>query len=410
MLAASAFFSGMEIAFISSNKLRIEMDKKQGLFPSRIIDIFSRNKSLFLATMLIGNNISLVVYGIYMADLLKPAIQLWIESGFGLLLIQTIISTLLILVTAEFLPKALFRLNPNFLLNLFAIPILIFYVLFYVPAKFSFWLSRIFLIKVLRVKVSQGAAEIEFTKIDLDKLVSESQKIQEENQSVQHEIRIFQNALDFSEVKLRDCMIPRTDMMALEMNSSIELLTEKFIETGYSRILIFKDSMDNIIGYVKSSELFKHPKSIKAKIVQLPIVPETMAANKLLEIFMAEHKNIALVVDEFGGTSGIVTIEDIIEEIFGEIEDEHDKIELIEKQIGEKEFLFAGRVEIDQINEKYKINIPELEDINTIGGFITYHCESIPAENEVVDIDKFRFKIIKVSSTRVDLVNLKIME
>lgn len=410
MLAASAFFSGMEIAFITSNKLRIEMEKKQGLFPSGIINIFSRNKSLFLATMLIGNNIALVVYGIYMAITLEPVIKIWIDSGVGILIIQTIVSTLLILITAEFLPKALFRINPNFLLNLFAVPVLLFYIVFYVPAKFSFWLSRIFLIKVLRVKVSKGGTEIEFTKIDLDKLVSESQREVEENQDVQQEIRIFQNALDFSEVKLRDCMIPRTEIMALEMNSSIELLTEKFIETGYSRILIYKDSIDNIIGYVKSSELFKNPKSVKAKIVQVPIVPETMAANKLLEIFIEEHKNMALVVDEFGGTSGIVTIEDIIEEIFGEIEDEHDKTELVEKQISDTEFLFAGRVEIDQINQKYNINIPELEDINTIGGFITFHCESIPAQNELVEIGKLKFKIIKVSSTRIELVNLKIVD
>jgi CBS domain containing-hemolysin-like protein len=410
MLAASAFFSGMEIAFISSNKLRIEMEKKQGLFPSGIIDVFSRNKSLFLATLLIGNNISLVVYGIYMANLLEPVIHNWTDSESGILLIQTIVSTLLILITAEFLPKTLFRLNPNFLLNLFAIPIFIFYVLFYVPAKFSFWLSRIFLVNILRVNVSKGGTEIEFSKIDLDKLVSESQREAERNEDVQQEIRIFQNALDFSEVKLRDCMIPRTEIMALEVNSDLELLTEKFIETGYSRILIFKESIDNIIGYIKSSELFKHPKSIKSKIVQLPIVPETMAANKLLEIFIADHKNIALVVDEFGGTSGIVTIEDIIEEIFGEIEDEHDKTELHEKQISEKEFLFEGRVEIAQINQKYNIDIPELEDINTIGGFITYHYESIPEQNEVVEIKNLRFKILKVSSTRVELVNLKIID
>ncbi|MCF8370281.1 MAG: hemolysin family protein [Bacteroidales bacterium] len=410
MLVASAFFSGMEIAFITSNKLRIEMEKKQGLFPSGIINIFSRNKSLFLATMLIGNNIALVVYGIYMAATLEPVIKILFDSGVGILIIQTIVSTLLILITAEFLPKALFRINPNFLLNLFAVPVLLFYIVFYIPAKFSFWLSRIFLIKIMRVKVSRAGAEIEFTKIDLDKLVSESQRVVEENHVEQQEIRIFQNALDFSEVKLRDCMIPRTEIMALEVNSSIELLTEKFIQTGYSRILIYKDSIDNIIGYVKSSELFKNPKSVRSKIVQVPIVPETMAANKLLEIFIADHKNMALVVDEFGGTSGIVTIEDIIEEIFGEIEDEHDKTELVDKQISETEFLFAGRVEIDQINQKYNINIPELEDINTIGGFITFHSESIPAQNELVEIDKFRFKIIKVSSTRIELVNLKILD
>ena len=407
-LLFSAFFSGMEIAFISSNKLRIEMEKKQGLFPSNIIDIFSRNTSLFIATLLIGNNISLVIYGIYMADILEPVFRAWTDSEIGILVIQTLVSTLLILFTAEFMPKALFRINPNFLLNVLAVPALLFYGLFYVPAKIAFWLSRFFLKTVLRSNISKSDSEIQFSKTDLDNLVNEGQEETETADEVQQEIKIFQNALDFSEVKLRDCMIPRTELVALEQNTTIEQLTQKFIETGFSRILIYKESIDNVIGYVKSSEMFKNPKSVKSKIVQLPIVPETMPANKLLEIFIAERKSIALVVDEFGGTSGMVSIEDIIEEIFGEIEDEHDKIELIEKQISEKEFLFAGRLEIDYINENYPITIPEIEDINTIGGFITYHCESIPSQNEILEIENFRFKIIKVSSTRIEVVNVVI--
>ncbi|MEA3444876.1 MAG: hemolysin family protein [Bacteroidota bacterium] len=410
MLILSAFFSGMEIAFVSSNKLRIELEKKQGLFPSGIIDIFSRNKSLFLATMLIGNNISLVVYGIYMANILEPLIKIWIDSEIGVLMLQTLFSTVLILITAEFVPKILFRIHPNFLLNLLAIPVLIFYILFYIPAKIVFWLSIQFLKTVLRVSISKGESEMEFGKIDLDNLVHESQDKIENNKELQPDIRIFKNALDFSEVKLRDCMIPRTEIVAIDINDSIEVLTNKFIETGISRILIFKESIDNIIGFVKSSELFKKPQSIKSKIIQLPIVPETMAANKLLEIFINERKNIALIVDEFGGTSGMVTIEDIIEEIFGEIEDEHDKSELVEKQISSNEFLFSGRVEIDFINQKYNLDLPEQEDINTIGGFITFYNESIPYQNEIVKIGKFSFKVIKVSSTHIELVNLQILD
>ncbi len=409
MLAMSAFFSGMEIAFISSNKLRIELERKQGLFPSGIIKIFTKNKSLFLATMLIGNNISLVIYGRKMVILLKPLISIWIESEISILLFQTLIATLLILITAEFIPKALFRINPNFLLNLLAVPVLIFYILFYVPAKFSFWISMQFLKNVLRVKINKGDSEIEFGKIDLDNLVHESRDEKIINTEEQPDIRIFQNALDFSEVKLRDCMIPRTEIVALEENSSIEELTTNFIETGVSKILIYKDSIDNIIGFVKSSELFKKPQSIRSKIVELPIVPETMAANKLLELFINKHKNVALIVDEFGGTSGMVTTEDIIEEIFGEIEDEHDTSKLIEKEISKKEYLFAGRLEIDYINQKYNLNLPEIEDINTIGGLITYHCGSIPAQNDIVTIEKFRLQVSKVSSTRIELVNLQFL-
>ncbi len=406
MLALSAFFSGMEIAFVSSNKLRIELEKKQGIFPSGLIDIFSRNRSHFLATMLIGNNIALVIYGIYMASVLEPVISLWTQSDISILIVQTLLSTILILITAEFIPKALFRINPNFLLNFLAVPAFIFYIIFFIPARISFWLSIQFLRNILQIMISKSNSEIEFGKVDLDNLVHESNDEIEKNQEIEPEIRIFQNALEFSDVKLRDCMIPRTEIVALEVNSTIEELTEKFIESGISRILIYKTSIDNIIGYVKSSELFKNPQSIRSKVIQLPIVPETMAANKLLELFIHEHKNIALVVDEFGGTSGIVTIEDVIEEIFGEIEDEHDKVELIEKQINNNEFLFAGRLEIDYINQKYNLDIPVQEDINTIGGLITFHHESIPEKNEIVEIENFRFRATKVSETRIEEVNL----
>ncbi len=404
----SAFFSGMEIAFVTSNKLRIEVDRKKGNFPSTIINIFTRNPVQYIATMLVGNNIALVVYGIFMAILLEPSIEsIGIYSEGWILVIQTIISTALILITAEFIPKTLFRINPNFVLSIFAIPVLVFYILLYPIAKFSIWLSNNFLRGVLNVNLHRQRPAVVFGKVDLDNLVNEVQDDNKKEQAVDKEIQIFQNALEFSDVKLRDCMIPRTEIVALDINDTIEHLKEKFIEVGLSRILIYKDTIDHIIGYINSSELFKNPKTIKSKLAQLPIVPESMAANKMLEVFMKESKNIAVVVDEFGGTSGMVTIEDIIEEIFGEIEDEHDVIQLSEKQISEDEFVFSGRLEINYINEKYKINIPESEDYNTVAGYIFSNYQSIPNQNQIVKFDSFVIKILKVSQTRIELVNIK---
>jgi CBS domain containing-hemolysin-like protein len=404
----SAFFSGMEIAFITANKLRLEVDRKKGNFPSGIINIFTKNQSQYIATMLVGNNVALVVYGIFMAILLEPVIiGFGVSPGGWLLFIQTMISTLLILFTAEFLPKTLFRINPNFILSVFALPVMLFYILLYPIAKFSIWLSNNVLRGILKVDLTENSPDPVFGKLDLDNLVSEIHDDGEQKEQVDTEIRIFQNALEFSDVKLRDCMIPRTEIVALEINDTIENLKEKFIESGLSRILIYKETIDHIIGFINSSELFKNPKTIKSKLVQLPIVPESMAANRMLEVFMKEHKNIAVVVDEFGGTSGMVTIEDIIEEIFGEIEDEHDNVQLDERVISENEFVFSGRLEIDYINEKYKLNIPETEDYNTIAGYIFSNHQSVPEQNQIVRIHSFIIKILKVSQTKIELVNLK---
>jgi CBS domain containing-hemolysin-like protein len=406
----SAFFSGMEIAFLASNKLRIEMDRKKGKFPSGIIAVFVSHPGQFIATMLVGNNISLVVYGIFMAIILKPLLIIYFSSEISILMLQTILSTIIILFTAEFLPKAIFRINPNQKLNFFAIPVFLFYMLLYPVAKFSIWISNNILRGILKVDITENISERVFGKIDLDNLIREAKNEKSSAREIEHEIRIFRNALEFSDVRLRDCMVPRTEIVAMDENESIENLTRKFIETGLSRILIYKDNIDNIIGYVTSHELFKNPKSIKSRINSLPIVPESMSANKTLELFMKEHKNLALVVDEFGGTSGMVTIEDIIEEIFGEIEDEHDSIKLIDKQISSKEFLFSGRMEIDYLNEKYQFNIPESDEYNTLAGLVLAYHQQIPEPETIIFLENYKLRVVKVTETRIELISLVIFD
>ncbi len=405
-LLFSAFFSGMEIAFVSSNKLRIELDKKQGFIGSRILSVFTTNPGQYIATMLVGNNIALVIYGIVMAIIMEPLIRPYVPSDFAILIIQTIISTLIILITAEFLPKTLFIIKPNVALKVFAIPVFIFYVLLYPIAIITIAISNFILRKILGIQVHKLSDVNAFGKLDLSHLVSQVQSESPEPFESEHDIKIFQNALDFSNVKLRDCMIPRTEIVCVEHNSEIEEVKQKFTETGLSKILVFKDSIDNIIGYVNSKDLFKNPSDIQSMVLTLPIVPETMPANKLLRSFIREHKSIAVVVDEFGGTSGIVTIEDIIEEIFGEIEDEHDTSELTEKRLSDNEFIFSGRQEIDHLNEIYHLVIPKMDDYETLAGFILYHYENIPKVNERIIIEPFTFKILDVSETRIELIHL----
>ncbi len=395
----------MEIAFISANKLKIELDKKNKSISSSIVDIFITNPGQYIATMLVGNNIALVVYGIVMANILEPLIARFTSSEILILSVQTLLSTLLVLITAEFLPKTLFRLNPNRSINNFALPVMFFYLVFYPITLFTIFLSGSllkFFFKVDIIKQKEKA----FGKVDLDNFVNESQKNLQEDNKIKDNIKIFQNALDFSNVKLRECIVPRTDIIALEVNSTIEDLKQKFIETGFSKIPIYQESIDNIIGYVQSSELYNLPENIESMIIKLIIVPETMPAQKLLNLFMKERKSIALVVDEFGGTSGIVTTEDIIEEIFGEIEDEHDTNELVEKKINNNEFVFSGRMEIDYINEKYKLNIPESDDYETIAGFILYNYERIPNQNDKISIPPYDFIITKIDKPRIELIKL----
>ncbi len=405
-LVFSAFFSGMEIAFVSSNKLRLELDIKQGNLTSRVISIFTSRPGDYIATMLVGNNISLVIYGILMAILLEPLISHYTNSESTTLIIQTIISTLIILFTAEFLPKTIFRLSPNTALRVFAIPILVFYILLYPVTKLTIAISGFILHYFMRVPRNKNALPNAFGKIDLDNLVNESNAEHDQQDEPEQEIKLFQNALDFSNVKLRDCMVPRTEIVAFDESVSMEELRSKFIETGLSKILIYRESTDNIIGYINSKELFRNPSDLASMIMSLPIVPETMPANKLLQSFIKDHKSISVVVDEFGGTSGIVTMEDILEEIIGEIEDEHDSSELTEDKLNEQEYIFSARHEIDYLNEKYRLNIPESDDYETLAGLILFHYESIPKINDRILIEGLVIRILDVSETRIELIHL----
>jgi CBS domain containing-hemolysin-like protein len=400
----------MEIAFISSNNLKIELDKGKGLTSGKILSRFNKNPSRFIGALLLGNNIALVIYGIAMADLLEPLIKDILPASFNsesfILLIQTIIATLIILLTAEFLPKVLFRQNPNKILNLFAIPVFVFYYLF-LPIIFIFtgmasWLLRIF----FGIKSLEQAYV--FSAIDLNDFISRFTGEPSDKDEVRQEIQMVQNALDFTNVKLRACMVPRPEIMAMEENETIDELRYRFIETGFSKILIYKETIDNIIGYTHSSDMFKNPKDIKSITRSAFYVPETMLANDVLSMFFKQHKSIAIVVDEFGGTAGIVTMEDIIEEIFGEIEDEYDEDELIERKISENEYVFSGRLEIDYLNEKYDLKITQSDDYETIAGFIISNHESIPTLNEEILIKNFSFTILQASENRIDQVRLKI--
>ncbi|MCK3682509.1 hemolysin family protein [Maribellus sp. YY47] len=408
----SAFFSGMEIAFVSANKLRLELDKKSEPFSSRILKFVTSNGGKYIATMLVGNNIALVIYGIAFAALLQPLFESYFQSASMVLLMQTIFSTMIILVFSEFLPKTLFRLFPNSLLTFFSIPLALFYILFYPITSFSMGITNILLKRVLKTDIAKGKKNPVFSRIDLDEFVSENDSGRKEiaEKAVETEIKLFKNALDFSKVKLREIMVPRPEIEMLELGATISELRQKFVETGYSRILFYKENTDNIIGYVHSSVLFQNPKSIEPFIKKVAIVPETMPANKLLSTFIQEHRSIAIVVDEFGGTSGMVTSEDILEEIFGEIEDEHDTSDIIEKKISDTEFIFSGRAEIDLLNEKYFFDLPETEEFETLAGLILYYHESIPKINSVIKIGKFRFKILKATNTKIELVKLTIAD
>lgn len=409
-LFLSAFFSGMEIAFVSANRLRIELDKKQGLFSSKIIGIFIKNPAQLIATLLIGNNAVLVIYGIEMAKILTPFIFEITVHEYYVLIIQTFVSTFFILVTAEFLPKAVFRLSPNLFLNYLSVPVFIFYIIFYPITQAVMWVSNLFLRWFVKKERTQQDNLYVFSKVDLDHLVQNERQRGKQTLDTENEIRIFQNALDFSNVKLRECMVPRTEIFAVEDTYTIEELRKKFIDTGFSKILIYKGNIDNIVGYVSSKDLFKNPLNLKSKIIKAPIVPETMNASKLLRILLQERKSLAVVVDEFGGTSGIVTTEDIMEEIFGEIEDEHDTDEIMEKVVSENEYIFSGKLQIDYINKKYGLKISDSEEYETLAGFVFYHLGRIPALNEQFKIEQFEFKILKVNYKRLELLYLRHLE
>jgi CBS domain containing-hemolysin-like protein len=407
-LLLAAFFAAMEIAFFASNKLRLELDRKQGLFSSHIIGIFQARPGQYIATIQLGNNIAIVIYGTIMANWLKPAIGSVIQSEFGILAVQTLISTLIVLTIAEFLPKALVRINPNLALRFMSVPLFLVFTFLYPVSYFIHRLSNLILRSILRVESVNQYDKMVFGKVDLNHLIIESQdKKGESNSEEKNEIKLFQNALDFSSVKVRDCMRPRTEITAINLGDSVDELTQRFIESGFSKLLVYEDNIDNMVGYVTSKDLFKNPVSIKSMLIEIAYVPETMPASKQLKKFIQERKSVAVVVDEFGGISGMVTIEDIMEEIFGEIDDEHDIDEFIEKNPEEGQFIFSGRLEIDYLNEKYALRLPESEEYDTLAGYIIYHYENIPKLNDKIIIGKFEFRILKVSRTRIDLVQMK---
>ena len=386
------------------------MDRNEQSINSRILSIFYRNPNNFISTMLVGNNIALVIYGILMAELIEQQLLAdFIENEFLLVLIQTIISTLIILVTGEFVPKTLFKINPNFTLNLLAIPTFICYIILYPISKFASTLSGILLL-LTGTKINKEASDKAFTKVDLDHFIQSSIQDSDNEAEINTEVKIFQNALDFSNIKVRDCIVPRTEIIAIENDATVEELKALFIEKGISKIIVYKDNIDDIIGYIHSSELFHEPTDWHQCIRQLPFVPETMSANKLMKLFMQQKKSLAVVVDEFGGTSGIVALEDLVEQIFGEIEDEHDTTSYVAKSLGNNEYVLSARLDVEKANELFSLDLPESDEYQTIGGLILHQYQSFPKAHEIITLDKFQFRIIKVTATKIELIRLKVTE
>ena len=408
-MAFSAFFSGMEIAFVSVNKLRLEMEKRDGVVSS-IISFFLRNPNNFISTMLVGNNIALVIYGILMAKIIEQQLLAGlIPNDFAKALVQTIVSTLIILVTGEFLPKTLFKINPNLMLQIFALPLFVCYVVLFPFSKLASGISFLFL-RMIGVKVNEEAQAKAFTKVDLDYFIQTSIENAEVPEEVNTEVKIFQNALDFSNIKIRDCIVPRTEVVAVEKETSLEELKNRFVESGISKIIVYEGNIDNVVGYIHTTEMFRNPEDWRTHIKEVPIVPETMSAHKLMKLFMQQKKTIAVVVDEFGGTAGIVSLEDLVEEIFGDIEDEHDNTSYICTQVGEHEFMLSARLEIEKVNETFDLNLPESDDYMTIGGLILNRYQRFPKLHEMVEFGPYQFKILKVSATKIELVRLKVNE
>jgi CBS domain containing-hemolysin-like protein len=404
----SAFFSGMEIAFVSANKLHIELEKKREGFIPLILNKITQKSSKFITTMLVGNNISLVIYSYYMGRFLLGILNVEGLNEFSILLIQTIISTIIILITAEFLPKAIFRIYANEVLKIFAVPAYVFYVLFHFLSDFITGISDFF----LRVffKTNADEQQVAFSKEELGNYILEQLETSNDDEEMDSEIQIFQNALEFHNVKAREVMVPRTEIIAVEIHEKVPNLESIFIETGLSKVLVYKSSMDDVIGYINAFELFKKPKSIKSILLSVEIVPESMMINNILNILMKKRKSVAVVVDEYGGTSGMITVEDIVEELFGEIEDEHDSQEFLEEKLSETTFNFSARLEVDYLNEEYHLSIPKSEAYETLGGFIIKHTENIPEENEVLDIAGFEIRILNTSGAKIDVVCLKVID
>ena len=401
-LLFSAFFSGMELAFLSSNRLKIEVDKSKGTLLSKLHSVFYKNESKVIAFILLGNNISLVIYGISSAVLLEPIIRGWgISSDSVILLLQTLFSTLLVLVAAEFIPKSIVQFNPNKSLKFGTFPLFILYILLYIPTHVILFFSWIIL---KTFGLDQKTNQKVFSRFDLEHFVDDlSERIESEEISTD-DMTLLRNALDFSEVKARDCMVPRTEIISVDISDTLDAVKNLFIAKGLSKIIIYRDSIDNIIGYVHSSDMFKSPKSIKQILLPIHFVPSVITGEELLEKFTEQSGNIAIVTDEYGGTAGMVTLEDVIEEIFGEIEDEHDKDDLLEEKLSETHYRFSARIEIDHINEQYDLKIPESEDYETLGGLVLYELANIPEKNLKLKIDGFTFVVEEVTDRRIETI------
>ncbi len=404
----SALFSGLEIAFVSADRLRFELDVENRTFSSRILERFFRNPNIYISTMLVGNNIALVLYSTMMAHLIEMLLpQGFITNEFLLVVLETLVSTAIVIVVGEFLPKSIFRSNPNGKLNILAFPIFLIYIILYPISLFTTWVSRL-LLMVFGIRIDKENTAKAFSKIDLDFFVHSGLTGSEEDSQPDSEVRIFQNVLDFSNVKTRDCMVPRNEICAVEKGESWNSLRERFIETGYSKLLVFDEDMDHIIGYIHSSELFRHKEDWNRHIQTMPFVPETLAAQKLMKQLMARKKSIAVVVDEFGGTSGMVSLEDIIEELLGDIEDEHDVTNLIAKKTDDG-YLLSGRMEIDRVNGMFGLNIPESDEYMTVGGLIITQAKGFPKVNEKITVGDYSFRILKRGETKIELVELTLL-
>ncbi len=406
-MALSAFFSGMEIAFVSSNRMLAEMDREGNGIAKKIISKFYNHPNGFVSTMLVGNNIVLVVYGILVARLFDSTIFSSLDDGMKVTA-DTLLSTLVILFTGEFLPKILFKNNANRLLSVFSVPAYLFYILLWPISRFSTLMSKC-LLRIVGIRMEAEADDEGFSKVDLDYLVQSSIENAHSDEEINEEVKIFQNALDFSDCKVRDCMVPRTEVNAVDVNDcTVDELMQKFVESGNSKIIVYEGDIDHIIGYIHSSEMFRNRDNWRQCVCKMPFVPETMAAQKLMHIFLQQKKSLGVVIDEFGGTSGIVSLEDIVEEIFGDIEDEHDSTKYIATQVGDNEYMLSARLEIDKVNELFDLGLPESDDYMTIGGYILHEYQSFPKLNEVITIGRYEFRIIKSTMTKIELVKLKV--
>ena len=404
----SALFSGMEIAFVSSNRLLLGIDQSNRSLTSFVIDKYYSNSNNFISSLLVGNNISIVIYGMLMAQLLNMTILKGLEGATSLnLLLETLISTIVIIFTGEFIPKALFRINPNRSLKRFALITYPIYILLYPLSRFTSICSTL-LLRLTGIKIKDETRDTTFSKTELNNLILSSIESAGDEETIDNDVRIFQNALDFSNIKVRDCLVPRTEIEAVEYNTPLEELKSVFIESGHSKIVVYRDNIDDIIGYIHSSELFRLGKKWQQKICKMPVVPETLSAQKLMRTLMQQKKSLAVVLDEFGGTSGIVSLEDLVEEIIGEIEDEHDNQNLVAKSLGNNEYLLSGRLEIERINELFDLKIPESDEYQTLGGFILSHHQRFPQLNEVISIGKYKIRPIKQRSTKIELVKLSV--